>query len=77
MYPSPSCDERSNWSQCLAVETVRLVINDLVRIGIVMGPDVAERVYLSLAEEPRTAYGVKIDWRIILEEIQRQAPRGV
>jgi len=56
---------------------VRLVINDLVRIGIVMGPDVAERVYLSLAEEPRTAYGVKIDWRIILEEIQRQAPRGV
>lgn len=68
-------DDASNWSRALKVDAMRVLIGDLIRIGVVMGPDVAERVYLSLADEPRTARGDRIDWAVILEEIARQAPR--
>lgn len=54
---------------------MRVVLADLVKIGVVLGPELAERVYLSLAAEPRTARGDRIDWRVILDEIARQAPR--
>lgn len=48
---------------------------ELVRIGVVLGPELAERVYYSLKDEPRTRTGTRIDWCVILEEIARQAPR--
>lgn len=54
---------------------MRVVLADLITIGVVLGPELAERVYMSLAAEPRTAHGDRIDWRVILEEITRQAPR--
>lgn len=59
----------------LEAAAMRIVIADLITIGVVLGPDLAERVYLSLAAEPRTARGDRIDWLVILEEIARQAPQ--
>jgi hypothetical protein len=53
-----------------------VLIDDLIRIGVVLGPSLAERLYFSLAEEPRTAQGVRIDWVTILAEIARQTPRA-
>jgi hypothetical protein len=68
-------DHRSNWRSALETYAVAIELRDLIRIGVVLGPDVAERVYLSLREEPRTAHGVRIDWLSIHEEILRLAPR--
>jgi hypothetical protein len=52
------------------------LVRDLVAIGVVLGPDTAERMYRALHEEPRTAHGDRIDWTTILAEINRQTPRG-
>ncbi len=53
-----------------------VLVRDLVQIGVVLGQDTAERVYRALHEEPRTAYGDRIDWTTILAEIHRQTPRA-
>jgi hypothetical protein len=53
-----------------------VLVRDLVTIGVVLGPETAERVYLALHEEPRTPRGDRIDWTTILAEINRQTPKG-
>jgi hypothetical protein len=53
-----------------------VLVRDLVAIGVVLGPETAERVYLALHEEPRTPRGDRIDWTMILAEINRQTLRG-
>jgi hypothetical protein len=68
-------DERSNWRAAVEASAMAIVVSDLIRIGVVLGPDIAERVYLSLREEPRTAHGIRIDWLSIYGEIVRQRPR--
>lgn len=49
-----------------------MVLADLVRIGLALGVEVAERMYLALREEPRDARGDPIDWTIIEAQILTQ-----
>ena len=65
----------SNWRKALAGQTM-ISAGDLIVIGVVLGPDLAERVYRSLREEPRSVGG-PVDWITIAAEIHRQAPRDV
>lgn len=54
-----------------------LSVEDVVRIGVVLGVDLAERVYGSLREEPLTPRGDRIDWEQIAASIQRRiGPRA-
>lgn len=54
-----------------------LGVDDLVRIGVVLDVALAERVYGSLREEPRTAKGERVDWQQIAAAIQRRiGPRA-
>lgn len=48
------------------------LISDLIRIGVVLGLDVAERIYQELRDEPRTAQGDRVDWTEIRAAILRQ-----
>lgn len=68
-------DDDGNWHRVLAALAMTVQVHDLVTIGVVLGPELAERMYRALHEEPRTAHGDRIDWVTILREIQRQAPR--
>ena len=51
---------------------MRIYIADLIAIGVTLGPDVAERCYYSLAQEPRDAQGDRIDWTVIRAAIAAQ-----
>lgn len=62
----------SNWARALECQRMRLLVSDLVAIGVTLGVEMAERAYLSLREEPRTAHGERIDWTTILDLIRRQ-----
>lgn len=53
---------------------MRVLVSDLIRIGVALGVDVAERIYLSLRDEPRTAQGERVDWTVIRETIVRETP---
>ena len=55
-------DERTNWTRALEDRAVGLLVSDLIEIGCKLGMPLAERVYLSLRDEPRDAQGNKIDW---------------
>jgi hypothetical protein len=68
-------DSRSNWRRATTHRLMLAQVADLIAIGIALGPATAERVYLALHEEPRTARGDRIDWTTILAEIHRQAPQ--
>lgn len=51
---------------------MRILVADLIQIGVRCGLETAERVYLSLAQEPRDAQHNAIDWLTIRTEIARQ-----
>lgn len=55
----------SNWARALESQRMRLLVSDLIAIGVTLGVEMAERAYLSLREEPRTAQGDRIDWTTI------------
>jgi hypothetical protein len=42
---------------------------DLIHIGLTLGLDLSERVYLSLRDEPRDRHGNRIDWTTIRAKI--------
>lgn len=46
-----------------------LVVRDLVTVGRTLGMEMAERLYLALAAEPRDAQGDRIDWLVIRARI--------
>lgn len=46
-----------------------MIVQDLVQVGVALGADVAERLYLALASEPLDRYGNKIDWTVIQRAI--------
>jgi hypothetical protein len=48
---------------------MRILLDDLILIGTKLGVSIAERVYLSLRDEPRDAQGHRIDWKDIREKI--------
>ena len=65
-------EDASNWHRAGEVHEMSILIHDLIRIGAVLGVDVAERVYLSLRDQPRTAHGDIVDWLEIRAAIDRQ-----
>ena len=65
-------DDRPNWTRYWEARAVRIHIQDLIDIGVTLGPDVAERCYYSLAQEPRDAQGDRIDWTVIRAAITAQ-----
>lgn len=52
-----------------------LTVADLVRIGVVLGPELLERVYRALGSEPRTDTGRPVDLIEIQAEVARLVPR--
>ena len=55
-------DDRSNWTRAVQTRGVAVLVADLIRIGQMLGSDVAQRIYFALREEPRDAQGRRIDW---------------
>lgn len=53
----------------MAARRTAVIVQDLVQVGVALGADVAERLYLALASEPLDRYGNKIDWTVIQRAI--------
>ena len=75
MAPMVADDGRSNWRRAVEVHQMAVLVSDLIAIGVTLGLEMAERVYLSLRDEPRAANGMRIDWSVIRREIEDQQAR--
>lgn len=50
---------------------MRLLVSDLIAIGVTLGVEAAERVYRALAHEPIDAQGARVDLTVILAHVAR------